>query len=205
MTNCSKVTTTVDPSATCKTAMYQAYSDFTAQSHSVAALMKMYRLLLDDERSPLPIAPVVVFIAFSIESYLNSLGSRTVPFWDELERLPWRSKVNILHATAKKEPNWGDAPLQFATEVFRLRDKLAHGKPERVLGPKLPEDTPPEKMLVGNQLLPKWFQQINREWVLHAKDRLHLLMVYLGALFGFPESDYLKSSEGEILVVDPDA
>ncbi|HEU4951096.1 MAG TPA: hypothetical protein VFT46_04050 [Holophagaceae bacterium] len=185
---------------------YQAFSDFTAQSRSVGALMSMYGLLERDDQVRLPLAPVVVFIAFSIESYLNSLGARAIPFWDEIERLSWKSKVNVLHTTAGCDPNWGQEPLQFATEVFRLRDKLAHGKPERVLGPKLSDQAEPEKMVLGDALQPEWYKSINREWVFQAKGRFQALMVYLGGLFGLHESDHLHSSSGGILVHDePDA
>src|SRR6185436_15567452 len=106
----------------------------------------------------LPLSPIVVFLAFSIESYLNSLGARAIPFWDEIERLPWKSKVGVLHTTAGRDPDWGKEPLQFATEVFRLRDKLAHGKPERVLGPKRPDDPESEKLLAEDVFTPDWYK-----------------------------------------------
>lgn len=186
-------------------AFYQAYFDFTAQGKSVSALLKMYALLEKEQPKKLPLAPVVVFLAFSIESYLNSLGARSIPFWDEIERLPWKSKVNVLHTTADRDPDWGQDPLQFATEVFRLRDKLAHGKPERVLGPKLPDYAEPEKMLVGEALQPDWYKSITLEWVLAAKGRFHALMVYLGALFEYDESDHLHSASGGIFVEDEPA
>jgi hypothetical protein len=180
----------------------QAFSDFTAQSKSVAALMSMYGILERNEEIRLPLAPVVVFLAFSIESYLNSIGARVIPFWDEMERLPWKSKVNVLHTAVGREPKWGEEPLQFATEVFRLRDKLAHGEAERVLGPRLPDDAEPESMLLGDALQPDWYKSINREWVLQAKQRFEVLMVYLGSLFGYHESDHLHSASGGILVHD---
>lgn len=181
--------------------LHQTYFDFTAQSKSVGALMKMYGLLERAEPVNLPLAPVVVFLAFSIESYLNSLGARSIPFWDEIERLPWKAKVNVLHSSAGREPDWGAEPLQFAIEVFRLRDKLAHGKPERVLGPKMPADAEPT-MLTEAVLQPDWYKSITLEWVLGAKERFHLLMVYLGGLFGHDDSDHLHSSSGGIFVFD---
>lgn len=183
-------------------ATYQAFFDFTAQSKSVGALMKMYGLLEKTEPVKLPLEPIVVFLAFSIESYLNSLGARAIPFWDEIERLPWKAKVNVLHTTADREPDWGAEPLQFASEVFRLRDKLAHGKPERVLGPKRADDAEPKMMLAGDALQPEWYKSITPEWVLGAKERFRLLMVYLGVLFGHHESDHLHSASGGIFVDD---
>lgn len=179
---------------------YQAFSKFTAQSRSVGSLMRMYALLEGDNPKVMPLEPIVVFLAFSVESYLNSIGARVIPFWDEIERLPWRSKVNVLHTQAGREPDWGRDPLQFASQVFQLRDKLAHGKPEMVYGPVLPDNAEPERMKLGDDLQPEWYKAINREWVIQAKERFHALMTYLDSLYGFHESDHLQSSSGGVLV-----
>nr|WP_315237703.1 hypothetical protein [uncultured Albidiferax sp.] len=181
---------------------YQAFTNFTAQSKSVSALMSMYSMLEKGQTAGIPLAPVVVFLAFSIESYLNSLGSRAIPFWDEIEKLSWKSKINLLHKDAERKPDWGDGPLQFATEVFRLRDKLAHGKPERVVGPKLTEEPDSIEMLVTQALQPDWYKGITLDWVLEAKERFRLLMVYLSSLYGLSADDHLHSAHGGVLVHD---
>ena len=116
-------------------ATYQPFSNFTAQSRTVSALMSIYAQLESDSTARIELSPIVVFLAFATESYLNSIGARHLEIWDELERLSWKKKVVILHKTAKRSIDWGKDPLQFATEVFALRDRLAHGKPERVIGP----------------------------------------------------------------------
>jgi hypothetical protein len=54
---------------------YQPYSDFTAQSRTVAALMAMYGQLERGGSTRNELTPIVVFLAFSIESYLNSIGA----------------------------------------------------------------------------------------------------------------------------------
>jgi hypothetical protein len=181
---------------------YQPFSDFSAQSRTVSALMSMYAQLESGRASKGELAPIVVFLAFSIESYLNSLGARRIEIWDELERLPWKRKVVILHKTVGKNPDWGKDPLQFATEVFRLRDKLAHGKPERVVGPVF-SDRAKADLFVRNDLLqPDWYQGITKEWVMQAKERFRVLMIYLAGLFGFHESDHLLLSTGGLLVDD---
>jgi len=137
------------------------------------------------------LTPFVVFLAFSIESYLNSLGARNIKFWDDLERLPWKSKIEILHKTTDQKADWGKEPLQFAAEVFKLRDKLAHGKAERVVAKD--NDLVP---VDSRDLVPEWYKGINIEWVLEAKGRFRTLMVYLGSLFDLHESDHLMLSSG---------
>jgi len=108
----------------------------------------------------------------------------------------------ILHKTAGKTPDWGKDPLQFATEVFRLRDKLAHGKPQRVVGPIFSEAGKATLFLQNDSLQPDWYRGITKEWVMQAKERFRILMIYLAGLFGFNESDHLLVSTGGLLVDD---
>ena len=177
---------------------YQPYVNFTAHGTVVRSLMLLYAQLERRERENLPaeLLPIVVFMAFSIEAYLNSLGSRSISFWDQIERSPWRQKVAILHKDSGNDAQWGQEPLQFATEIFQLRDRLAHGKSEQLLGPLLIE--PGEAgLFLGEPILePEWFKHISTEWALAAKLRFTTLMTYLGALYGHPESDHLHSASG---------
>lgn len=181
---------------------YQAYSDFTAQSRTLSALMSMYGNLEQNRGKRFELTPIVVFLGFSIESYLNSIGARKLPIWDDLERLPWRKKVSILHTTAGRIPDWGKDPLQFAGEVFSLRDKLAHGKPERVVGPVVTNQYEAHQLSISGELQPSWYRGITMDWVTQAKERFRLLMVYLGQLFDLHESDHLLMSSGGVLADD---
>lgn len=180
---------------------YQPFTDFTAQSRTVSALMSMYGLIERDPAARIELTPIVVFLAFAIESYLNSIGARQLEIWDELERLPWKVKVIILHKTAGKSINWGEDPLQFATEVFLRRDKLAHGKPERVVGPVTDNREDADRTL-NQGLQPDWYKQITPEWIMGGKERFRRLMIYLGSLFGLHESDHLHVSSGGLLIDD---
>jgi hypothetical protein len=183
---------------------YQPYSNFTAQARTVSALMSMYAQLERGSSSRIELTPIVVFLAFSIESYLNSLGARKLCIWDELERLPWKKKMTILHKAAGRSPEWGKDPLHFATQVFALRDKLAHGKPERVVGPKFRTEAEAVQYVnspeLHRDLQPEWYTKITKDWVIEAKERFGQLMIYLGGLFGFHESDHLLSSTGGMVI-----
>ena len=179
---------------------FRASRDFPAQAHNVAALFSLYAALESEGDCPLEPTVVVVFLAFSIESYINALGSRHLSIWSELERLPWRSKVAILFKTAGQHPEWGSGPLQFMSEVFSVRDKLAHGKPEHVFGP-----TRKERLQAWDdveELLPDWLEKITKDWVLEAKSRHHALMTHLANLFGEKEDDYLHYSTGTVDALD---
>jgi hypothetical protein len=179
------------------------YTFFTPQARTVSALRSMYAQLQQGNHPQPELTPIVVFLAFAIESYLNSIGARQLDIWDELERLPWRKKMSILHRIADKSPDWGTEPLQFATEIFSLRDKLAHGKAESVDSP-LPVNTNIDRetfvALHGSSDLvqPDWYANITIAWVIEARGRFESLMAYLGKLFGYSASDYLESAQSHL-------
>lgn len=181
---------------------YRPYINFTAQSRTISALMSMYAQLESGTPKRIELTPIVVFMAFSIESYLNSVGARKVEIWDELERLPWKKKMTILHKVAGRTADWGKDPLHFATEVFALRDKLAHGKPERIEGPWFTDEAQALECQNSQNMQPDWYAKITKDWVIEAKNRFRLLMIYLGGLFNLHESDHLLHSEGGCLVDD---
>lgn len=178
---------------------YTAYCDFTAQSHNVSALMSLYAILEGNKNQNVELTPIVVFSAFSIESYLNSLGSRNLKIWEDIERLPWRTKIEILHKLTDSTPDWGSEPLQFATEVFKLRDKLAHGKPERILGTPFPDSHSAHAQAIEDKLQSCWYKDITREWAIEAKPRFLALMIYLAKLFGEHESDHLELATAGVI------
>jgi hypothetical protein len=110
--------------------------------------------------------------------------------------------VTILHKTARKSPDWSKDPLHFATEVFALRGKLAHGKPEQVVGPVFTSQAQATQYQGSPNLQPEWYAKITKDWVIEAKERFRLLMIYLGGLFDFHESDHLLTATGGLLLDD---
>ena len=181
---------------------YQPYTDFSAQSKTVHALMNLYAQLEGHSDFESEITPLVVFSAFSIESYLNSIGARKIKIWDELEMLSWKKKVIVLHKTAGKDPDWGRDPLQFADELFKIRDRLAHGKPERVLGPLFHDRRTAHEYLKKNSMEPEWYTSLTKEWAVNAKERFQILMTYLADLFDLHASDHLVLGSGGLLIDD---
>jgi hypothetical protein len=72
----------------------------------------------------------ILMSAFSFEAYLNHLGNHLFDFWSEMERLPHKSKLNIIRSHLRIKPEDGCRPYQTLHPLFKLRDALAHGKSE---------------------------------------------------------------------------
>ena len=177
---------------------YQPHLEFSAQAVSFRALQCLYTRIAEREENQYDYVPIVIFAAFSIEAYINSIGSRNIVFWDQIERLPWKKKVEILHANAGATPSWGRAPLQFATQVFSVRDRLAHGKSETIDGPLC--DTPGDAntILMVQCLKPDWFDVLDKDWIMKSNERVCELLRYLGNLYGLTEDDFTHHSQGHI-------
>ena len=178
---------------------HQPHVTFSAQALSFRALMNMYDTFKSKETDdPFDYLPLLVFTAFSVEAYINSVGSRKVAFWDQLERLPWRAKVEILHSHAEQPPDWGKDPLQFASQVFGIRDRLAHGKPETVAGPICDDYHTAISIVYVQHLKPTIFNGLNREWMLGSAERLYCLLEHLGGLYGLRDDDFASFSQSKM-------
>lgn len=163
--------------------------------------MLMISQLEKRRHDPAELLPVIVFMAFTVEAYLNSLGDRHIDFWDQIERIPWRNKVEIIHLHVNKKANWGAKPLQFATELFSLRDRLAHGKPEMVRGPVCNSPMEAEDKLSSEMLVPPWFKKISGPWLGSARGNFQELMRHLAELYSLAPSDHQLHSRGGFEVV----
>jgi hypothetical protein len=71
----------------------------------------------------------VLFCAFTLEGYLNHVGTLKMRSWDILERkLSWREKLDLISRELNATFDRGRRPFQTMVEAFAFRDLLAHGK-----------------------------------------------------------------------------
>jgi hypothetical protein len=84
-----------------------------------------------------------VLAAFSLEAYLNHMGSRRFKCWEEIERLPVESKLALLLEDLNQGPDFSSRPFQTVKDMVRFRNQLAHGRSERV------EKTSVQKLFPG--------------------------------------------------------
>lgn len=71
-----------------------------------------------------------VMLAFSFEAYLNFMGAKYIGHWNELA--DYSTKFNKVFQYLKIAPDWSKRPYSSVSAMKRLRNMLAHGKPEKV-------------------------------------------------------------------------
>jgi hypothetical protein len=71
--------------------------------------------------------------AFAYEGYLNFLGRKLFPSWEDFERqMSWQSKTKLIADQVNLKLNEGTEPFQTVKQLFRFRDQIAHPKPKEL-------------------------------------------------------------------------
>jgi hypothetical protein len=74
----------------------------------------------------------IIFCAFTLEAYFNNLGKQKLHSWEKIERkLGPREKLALIGDILNHPIDVSQRPFQTFTEIFKLRDALAHGKTEQ--------------------------------------------------------------------------
>ena len=74
----------------------------------------------------------ITFVAFTLEAFLNHIGEGLFKSWQDLETLNVRGKINIIAEKLNIEINYGTLPWQIVPELVAFRNKVAHGKNDRL-------------------------------------------------------------------------
>jgi len=137
---------------------------YNVRSKTYAAIFHTAWHLLDmSERHEkgrlLNLQAATVFFAFSLEAYLNHVGAEELTFWEEIDRISHAAKPEVLSkhlgfAKDKSKPHF-----QMISELFKLRDALAHGRTQNVTIKNASSSPPPhdaaERLLPWEQLTPQ--------------------------------------------------
>jgi hypothetical protein len=71
----------------------------------------------------------LVFTAFTLEAYLNHIGSKLYKCWGDLERpLGPRQKLNLVAERLGIPIHYGERPWEVMRQLFGFRNDIAHGK-----------------------------------------------------------------------------
>jgi len=74
----------------------------------------------------------LIFTAFTLEAYLNHIGSKTFSCWEALERLSPKEKLNVIAERLNVVIDYGKRPWQIMKKLFQFRNDIAHGKSIKV-------------------------------------------------------------------------
>ena len=75
----------------------------------------------------------MVFSAFSLEAYLNHLGTSEFPNWVKIERRKSpKQKLEMLTAKKGYSSDFSKPPFETFDKIFKFRKQIAHGRTERV-------------------------------------------------------------------------
>ncbi|MDD2734563.1 MAG: hypothetical protein PHF56_11530 [Desulfuromonadaceae bacterium] len=92
----------------------------------------------------------LMFSAFTLEAYLNHIGSELLPSWQDVDRTSPRNKLNAVCSLLQFPPDFSKEPYQSFVRIFKLRNTLAHGRTENIKGvwkkriPQINGAIPPE-------------------------------------------------------------
>ena len=105
------------------------------QVNTFAELRHANTVLLDNAREQrngcsYEFMTVILLAAFKLEAYLNHVGELLFPYWNEMESLSIRSKLEIIRQHVGLPNTNGARPFQTITPLFRFRNAIAHGKSE---------------------------------------------------------------------------
>ncbi len=104
----------------------------TCVSLSIASRHYLDRACAKEDGSFYDVMGSLLFSAFTLEAYLNHLGSMTIGHWDYLERLRPQEKLELLSNILDYKIDYSKRPFQTINILFNFRNEVAHGKTETV-------------------------------------------------------------------------
>lgn len=74
----------------------------------------------------------LMFSAFTLEAYMNHLGSAKIEYWNEIESIRYLDKLKVLYLNLGLEFDKSRRPLQTIISLVKFRNLMAHGKTENI-------------------------------------------------------------------------
>ena len=72
----------------------------------------------------------LIVAAFKFEAFLNDIGTKLLPYWEQIERIPHQNKLAIIAEQVGVSPDFSSRPFQTLKDLFDGRNQLAHAKPQ---------------------------------------------------------------------------
>src|SRR3546814_10061549 len=70
----------------------------------------------------------LLLLAFTVEAYLNHLGEKIIPFWNEIDSIRVLDKLTVICKQIGIAPNMSCRPFQTLAPLFKFRNSVAHGQ-----------------------------------------------------------------------------
>lgn len=111
----------------------------------------------------------VIFSAFAVEALLNHAGSEKIPYWSSVERkLGPREKMELVLHELGLAFDKGARPYQSFSDIFRLRDRVAHARPHTATYDETQvwwEGNEFHINVPGTDLFPDWYNDLRPQVV----------------------------------------
>jgi hypothetical protein len=138
-----------------------------------------------------------VMLAFSFEAYLNFLGDKYIGHWDKWA--DYHTKIDKVFQHLKIAPDWSRRPYSSISAMKRLRNTLAHGKPEKVEVEKDIVDKADGQKGKKIDFSGDWERLCSPEMIAHAHDDLEEVWKDMITKSGIDLMDLLTSGEGAVI------
>ena len=107
----------------------------------------------------------VVLTAFALEAYLNHVGAATFTCWEQLDRLPPWSKLELLCEELGVQflEGQGARPLQTIAKLLNFRNTIAHGRSSEMKAKPVTRTTANYHSALNENLLTDWEQLVQTD------------------------------------------
>jgi hypothetical protein len=137
----------------------------------------------------------ILISAFKVEAYINHAGKALFPYWDEMDRLPVKSKLNIIRSHLGMDTKDGQRPFQTLHDLFEFRNDLAHCRDEILDPPESIEEGDVEEI---RRKYPQtsWESKCTVEFAERANKDTEDIIKELHSKAGLPENDLRRAGHG---------
>jgi hypothetical protein len=136
-------------------------------------------------------------LAFSFEAYLNFMGARYIGNWNE--RAEYHAKIDKVFQHLKISPDWSRRPYSSLSAMKRLRNTLAHGKPETVEVEKAIVDKADGQKGKKIDLSGSWEHLCSPDMIINAHDDLEKVWHEMIEKSGIDVMELMTSGEGAVI------
>lgn len=128
----------------------------------------------------------IMMSAFTVEAYLNYVGPKVEPGWDDFDKASPIAKLRHVASLLHLELDPSSGPMQTVTELFRFRNNMAHPRPSQLVEETLHTHEDYQKSLY-EQPIPKWMNFATEKNAQRCYDDIGKLVATINSKLPEPE------------------